>query len=364
MHVYTSFDRDDLDLTPDSCKHASWIGSDTVRVCPLVLCTMALAALLAGGVGVTIGFLVNRLPWGLGACALVIAACYVLSFVTLIMYMVSYGDGLARGRMPGWLERLGYACNMRANILCRFYMTCCFNGRFHLFGMIMDGEAANTLRRLRGSHDGRGPPAGGVCWLGDSEFTAWHHLSTDMAPFHTHNFNAGFGGARACDVRVHLDRLCLTWRPALVIVHVSGNDYDTEPWLTPVAMAERLLSLFEAVIDGPRHESLRSVQSQHSVQKLGYLLSSRRPAYSDRKWEWMLDVGRRTLEGLEAKPSLAERVFVLDLRRMEHPLEDFVAVDRVHLNRQGHRRKAEALLPLLEQERAALALRRDGFDTV
>ena len=199
----------------------------------------------------------------------------------------------------------------------------------------MSGEATETLHHIRRLNGGKGPRAGGVCFLGDSEFTFWHRLQEDMAPFSADCFNAGFGGSRCVDVGVHLRRLCLDWEPSVVIVHVGGNDFDMEPNLLASEMPARLLALFEDIAAHP------------SVERIGYLLSSRRPCYDDVKWAFMLQVHKLTLAAIDASP-LRESIAVLDLRTMIHPLDEFVASDRQHLNQRGHLRKAQELLPILD----------------
>ena len=93
----------------------------------------------------------------------------------------------------------------------------------------------------------------------------------------------------------------------------------------------QVLAIFEALDAHP------------SVERIGYMLSSRRPCYSDWKWEFMVRVHTLTLQALDASP-LRGKVTVLDLRDMVHPLDEFVPADRQHLNRVGHRRKADELL--------------------
>ena len=198
-------------LGPHTMKHETWVGSELVPT-PGQRSTVFI----------------------LGAIALVLSGViggYVVFMVALIIYMVCYSGGLKSESMAGCVERLGFVTNVFAQSVCRMHMMCCFNGRFHIFGLIMNGEAAQTLGLIKKLNGGAGPAPGGVCWIGDSEFTFWLNLREDMAPFHPNCFNAGFGGARLCDVLHNLKRLCLRWEPRIVIVHAGGNDLDTDPTL-------------------------------------------------------------------------------------------------------------------------------------
>jgi len=243
--------------------------------------------------------------------------------------MVAYADGLHKNKMGKCVDWLGFLTNIRANIICRYIMTCCFNGKIYLVGLIMGGEAADAAKRIKAQGK---PQPGGVCWLGDSEFTFWHNLKEDMKAFHENSFNAGFGGSRLVDIRRNIGPLCLDWEPSIVIVHAGGNDFDFDRNLTPAAVPARLMEVFEILVAHP------------SVKRVGYMLSSRRPVYSDLKWEFMLRVHELTIAAIKESP-LVDIIKVLDLRDMVHPLDDFVPSDRVHLNQNGHYKKSLVLLP-------------------
>lgn len=323
-------------LSPDSRKHETWRGSDTKggALVPLVMLLLCLG--IAVGLGAATGCVVNQKAWGFGSGAIIAVACYVLFMAGLIVYLIIYSNGLQSGHMPRCVDCLGFANNVRANLFCRYHLTCCYNGHCNIFGLVMNGEASNTLAQIQQLNGGDGPAPGGVCWLGDSELTFWHNLQEDLAAFHPNCFNAGFGGGRVIDLRHNLKRLCLDWNPETVIVHAGGNDFDVEPTLRANEMPPRLLALFETILAHP------------SVHRVGYLLSSRRPCYSDWKWEFMVRVHELTIRFIK-NSHLCDKIVVLDLRSMVHPLEDFVSADRQHLNRQGHRKKAEVLLPMLIQ---------------
>lgn len=320
---------------PTSMKHPSW-GDSHLPPGPCVPLVMGCSAVLAVavGVGLAIGFTVGGVAWGIGSGAIVVGAAFVASFASLLTYMVCYGNGLHMPPMPGCVERGGFVCNVRANIVCRYLMTCFYNGHCDLVGCIMNHEADSALAKIQKMNDGEGPPPGGVCWLGDSEFTFWHTLSEDMKGFHSHHFNAGFGGSRIADIQRNVDRLCLDWDPSIVIVHASGNDYDCDTNVTAKDIPARLMRLFETIAAHP------------SVKRIGYMLTSRRPVYDDAKWDFMVRVHILTIEAIARSP-LAAIVRVFDLRPNTWPLDYFVPVDRVHLNDTGHFEKSKELLPKL-----------------
>jgi hypothetical protein len=319
-------------LGPTSMKHASWHGSDNVSAkIPTIIC-VSTTVILATTLGVWIGFGVDRsmaVVWGVGSTFLFLGASFVIFMTCLIIYMLSYSNGLQKPPMPWCVDMLGFVRNMRANIVCRFFLMGGYIGCCNIVGLVMQGEADDALKRIKKLRNGQGPEPGGVCWIGDSEFTFWHHLPGDMKEFHPNCFNAGFGGSRLVDIQNNVERLCLDFDPATVIVHAGGNDFDFDPNLVAQDMPARLIRLFKTIAGHP------------SVKRVGYLLSSRRPVYSDEKWDFMVRVHSLTIDEIR-RSNLNVQVF--DLRDMVHPLQDF-CIDRVHLNTEGHSRKAQKLLP-------------------
>jgi len=319
-------------LYPASQKHESWAGSDTPPgpSVPLAI-WLATTLILAIPLGLIVGFLVNR-GMGLVGGAAVILGMAVVLLVILISYMIAYSNGLKANQMGACVKRLGYPKNVQANVVCRYLMTCFYNPcKVDILNCIMGGEASDAEKRIKAMNGGKGPKKGGVVWLGDSEFTFWHHMSEELASFHPNCINAGFGGSRLTDIMKNIDRLCLSWDPSIVIVHAAGNDFDFNQDLPASAMPERLLPVFERIAAHP------------SVKHIGYMLSSRRPTYSDTKWEFMYRVHELTIKSIKAH-HLGKMIEVLDLRDMMHPLDEFVDPDRSHLNDKGHHRKAQHLL--------------------
>lgn len=319
--------------------HASWEGSVGVEgPAWTVVVSMAASFSAATGVGIIIASVMSPLAglvWG----AVTLGGAMLVLLGNLIVYMVVYSNGLKSNEMGTFVNRLGFAANLRANLACRALLTCGYNGYCDLVTMVMDGEAKERLQLIEklpnlDSERQSGPARGGVCFLGDSEFTFWHQLEQDMLPFSPKCFNAGFGGARTIDLDRNLGPLCLDWDPKVVIVHAGGNDFDFNPDVTPEVVAERIVSLFQTICLHP------------SVEEVGYLLSSRRPVYSDEKWEYMRMVHTTTQAAIQAH-DLHNKVQILDLRDMIHPLSDFVESDRVHLNEGGHHTKSIRLVQML-----------------
>mmetsp|Transcript_30551 Transcript_30551/g.44385 ORF Transcript_30551/g.44385 Transcript_30551/m.44385 type:complete len:370 (-) Transcript_30551:138-1247(-) len=316
-------------------RHESWKKSHKppnpwYRIGVIGIIVVAIAI----GVGIILAYNVST-RWGILGGVIVVGGTFCISFTFLIIYMFLYGDGLDTRSMPPLVERGGFLLNISANRVCRFFLTCFYNPcDCNIVNMIMAGEADKTAQEIAKINDGNGPEPLGVCWLGDSEFTFWHNLREDMISFHPNNFNAGFGGSRIIDMHRHVDKLCLKWDPEIVIVHGGGNDFDfSGEDVSPEDTSEALMQLFHKIIAHP------------SVKRIGYFLSSRRPIYKDKKWEYFIKKQQLTIDEIKAS-DLSDKIEIFDLRDMMHPVEDFL-MDRVHLNDEGHAAKAKVLLPLM-----------------
>lgn len=320
---------------PGSAKHPSWEGSLDVPSPWVKISIYAVVVSLIGvGIGLSLGFGVDGCKL---ACALISGVSFpllffLISLITLIIYMSCYGNGLKNPPMPTCINKCGFPCNLQSNVVCRSLLTCCYNPcNCGLVGCVMSREAEERIKMI----EELDPNGGGVFWLGDSEFTYWLKLEEDMSAFSNNHINAGFGGSRTIDLQQHVNEICLDWNPATVIVHASGNDFDFDPDLTAKECADCLIVLFETLANHP------------SVQRLGYFLSSRRPIYTDTKWDFMIRVHSLTIEYIQLNPKLSSIVKTLDLRSMIHPLDDFLPSDRSHLNEKGHNEKSKQLLPIM-----------------
>jgi len=302
------------------------------------------------GVGVAVGITVNA-GAGVGVAIGLVLTGLICYLTVLIGYMVMYNNGLKRNHMYPLVSRLGFATNYRFNIAMRCIMV---NVPWDCVTWAMGNESKDRLKEQHSSVSEEddvevGCPAsevatvvkpcpaqrGGVCFIGDSEFTFWHHLAEDMLPFSRKCFNAGFGGSRTDDLLRHLEPLCLSWDPCAVVVHVGGNDYDFEPLVTPATVAKKLVDI------------LQRISSHPSVTSVGWLLTPRRAIYSDHKWLYLKNLAEEGKQEL-GRRGLSWAITMFDVRDLEHPLSDYHEVDCVHLNSIGHHKKAQRLLKLLE----------------
>jgi lysophospholipase L1-like esterase len=66
------------------------------------------------------------------------------------------------------------------------------------------------------------PPKGAILFVGDSSFTLWKSMQTDL-PDHI-VINRGFGGSQMSDLLYYTDRIALPYKPRLIIVSEGDND--------------------------------------------------------------------------------------------------------------------------------------------
>ena len=145
--THTDVLHDGSRLGPESMKHESWKGSDIIPPIGLHIAFFVLLILLvAAAVGVSVGFTLTPSGgmWGWISGSIILAASGLLFLTALIAYMAAYSSSLKTERIQCCVQRLGFRTNISANLICRYIMTCCFNGKCHIFGLstrTWDGHA-------------------------------------------------------------------------------------------------------------------------------------------------------------------------------------------------------------------------------
>lgn len=137
---------------------------------------------------------------------------------------------------------------------------------------VMNGEAQKRVRLQQ-----KDPPvSGGICFLGDSEYTTWCDLEKDLSKLQVPCFNAGFGGARTDDVLNNLETLCMRWKPRMVVLHAMGNDWDYSRDVPGTLLAIHTVANIRQIC--------KKIQTYEDPPSVAVMLSPRRPIYTDHKW--------------------------------------------------------------------------------
>ena len=87
------------------------------------------------------------------------------------------------------------------------------------------------------------PPEGAILFVGDSLFTRWRSMQTDL-PDHV-VINRGFGGSQMSDLLYYTDRIVLPYKPRLIVV--SEGDNDIHRGVTPDAVLAGMTTFVEKV---------------------------------------------------------------------------------------------------------------------
>eukprot|EP00657_Telonema_sp_P-1_P007512 TRINITY_DN27440_c0_g1_i1.p1 TRINITY_DN27440_c0_g1~~TRINITY_DN27440_c0_g1_i1.p1 ORF type:complete len:290 (-),score=44.21 TRINITY_DN27440_c0_g1_i1:266-1135(-) len=256
---------------------------------------------------------------------------YGLPLLLSFLYGYFYGNRL-RHTDDGWLLR---TIGPTVNAVAIFYVRCAVR-ELKMVTLVMDVEAKHTLHRIADK-----PQPGGVCFLGDSEFSCWHSLESDMRALVSDGcrlFNAGFGGSRTCDLLRHADTLCIAYQPKVVVLHCGGNDWDfwtgNGGWASLANEASHnLISLTKRLTE------------DHGVGKVLLLLTPRRMTYSDVKWEFLQEISQSFEDTFKDHPG----VEIVSLRDegIHHPRSHY-RLDKSHLNAEGRKVEAGLLLPKLQ----------------
>lgn len=266
--------------------------------------------------------------------ATVVAVCCCSSLAVSLAYACVYHGGLEKGRMPWALGAITPHAHRRL-MAPTLWLMAIRTPLGDIWSIIMAREAELRSRRIQCMNDGEGPPPGSICWLGDSQFNFWHTLERDMSAVALQSYNAGFGGCRLADVEGALQKLCFRWDPAMVVLHVGGNDYDSLSERVPGRFGKRLSMLCNRILDGS------------SVNQVVILMTAPRPSYTPKKWNFLSGVYVHVLR--EFGRAVHGKVGVLDSTSMQHEEGDFLAIDGVHLSASGFERLSAFVVPDLRR---------------
>ena len=268
-------------------------------------------------------------------CITVLAPC-IAWLVISFTYATLYHAGLEKGAMSWIIESLGprgHRILMATTMwIMRCGIWCCYSPACSVWGVVMDREAGWRARKIQSMNEGSGPPPGGICWLGDSQFNFWNTLEQDMRVLPIPSYNAGFGGCRVMDINRALQQLCFRWNPAVVVLHVGGNDYDSGTETDAFRFIDELCELCHRIL---KHKS---------IKKIAILLTARRPIYTQEKWNFLDSVYCQVMTEIEQRVN----GHAIDTRKLEHDTGDFVRVDGVHLTQGGFEKLSGAVIPKMD----------------
>jgi hypothetical protein len=200
-----------------------------------------------------------------------------------------------------------------------------------LHDKMMKVEANNKAQLLLQS----GVRPGGVCFLGSSTFTYWTQLEQNMKAvgIDVPCYNAAFGGSCTRNVLEHVDELCISLKPCVIVMFCGTNDINMECSLN--SATDNIASLFNHI-----HKSLPG-------SRIVYLTSSITPFV-----EWRGDsyVDKMKYFNNEVRELVTALDFVEYVDSGEFQREaDFYLGDAHHLNLQGHMKLARLLEPAVRR---------------
>lgn len=175
------------------------------------------------------------------------------------------------------------------------------------------------------------PPQGAILLAGDSQFFRWKTLTEDLPGYIL--INRGIDSFQLSDLIRYVDRLVLTYKPRLIILHVGGNDVHSGK------TSARLLADFQAFVALVR-TSLPGVPIAFSSITPG---PGRWNEAAQRK-----EANRVIKDYIATQPGL-HFIDLWDamLTSEGRPREDLWVEDRVHPNHAGYLLRVQIMRPLL-----------------
>jgi len=179
---------------------------------------------------------------------------------------------------------------------------------------------------------------GAVVFAGSSTIRFWRRLADDMAPLPI--VQRGFGGAKVNDVIYYMDRLITPCEPAMVVLYIGSNDLLDFGGNQPKSV-EQMQALYETLV--------RGLHARLPDAMIAVLATFPSPLNA-RRTELIEAVNDRIREMAKDKPwlELIDGNAVLKTPSGE-PDRSLFLFDRVHLNKTGYTRWAEALRPRLTE---------------
>jgi len=175
------------------------------------------------------------------------------------------------------------------------------------------------------------PPKGAILLVGDSQFYRWKTLHEDLPDFTI--INRGIDSFQFSDILHFFDRIVLSYKPRMIVLHVGGNDVhngksagrvlaDFKTFVAKVRSAQPGVPIaFSSITPGPGRwdEADRRKQTNKLIQD--YVATQKNLLFID-LWDAML-----TPDG--------------------KPREDLWVEDRIHPNHAGYLVRVKIMRPLL-----------------
>jgi lysophospholipase L1-like esterase len=175
------------------------------------------------------------------------------------------------------------------------------------------------------------PPQNAILLAGDSQFYRWKTLHEDLPDYTI--INRGIDSFETSDLVYFTDRLVLTYKPRLIILHVGGNDVHNGK--TP----DQVLADFKAFV-----AKVRSVQPDVPIA-----FSSMTPGPG--RWD---EADKRKETNQTIKDYIATQPHLLFINLWDamltadgKPREDLWVADRVHPNHKGYLLRVKIMRPIL-----------------
>jgi lysophospholipase L1-like esterase len=175
------------------------------------------------------------------------------------------------------------------------------------------------------------PPRGAILLAGDSQFYRWKTLAEDLPGYTI--VNRGIDSFQSPDLLHYLDRLVLTLRPRLIVLHVGGNDIHNG------RSPEQVAADFRTFVS-----RVRVVQPDVPIAFTSITPSPGRWDEKDRR----IAANRLVKEAVRTGASL-HFIDLWDafLGPDGTPREDLYVDDRIHPNHDGYLVRVRIMKPLL-----------------
>ncbi|MFT3788787.1 MAG: GDSL-type esterase/lipase family protein [Tepidisphaeraceae bacterium] len=181
------------------------------------------------------------------------------------------------------------------------------------------------------------PAPGGIVFYGSSTVARWKTLADDFAGLPV--LNRGFGGSQSIDAVRYADRLCLKYRPKVIVYYEGDNDLADRFAVTPQQVARNFETFCDLVHRELPETKIFFLAIKPSPSRLKLLNPQR-------------EANQLVIDFIATDPIRLRYidVFTPTLDANGQPKPELFESDRLHVKRETYRQWATFIRPMLEAD--------------
>ena len=200
-----------------------------------------------------------------------------------------------------------------------------------LCGQSIENRFEKQVQAYEAADKAAPPPKNAILLVGDSQFFRWKTLAEDLPDYTL--INRGIDSFQFSDILQFFERLVLSYKPRMIVLHVGGNDVhngkspervltDFKTFVARVRATQPKVPIaFSSLTPGPGRWDEANQRKQTNKLLKDYIATQKKLHFID-LWDAMLTPGGQ-------------------------PREELWVGDRIHPNHEGYLLRVKIMRPLL-----------------